>query len=693
MNHQRLDDFSSLFEFLPIGAYRSAPNGQQIRANSALVKLNGYQTETEMLASVKDIAVEWYVDPARRQQFKELMQRDGKVTQFVSEIYRHKLREKIWISENAHNVEGPDGTVLYYEGTVEDITERVKTVDELHHNLRVLRAIQELAGVGGVQHDLVNQRVTLTEHVYRMLDLDPLDHHPTPDTLLDYFTPASREIITDAVRRSDQSGEPYDLELEMVTATGKKIWVHTKNVVAFAHGKSTLRTALLQDITEKKKVDAIIWRQANFDALTGLPNRQMLRDRLEQSMLLATRSNAKVALVSIDLDNFKEVNDSLGHEAGDRLLVQAGQRIQQCVRNTDTVARMGGDEFMVVLPSPPDASILGALAQSILDALDKPFSLSDQTVYVSGSAGIAVYPSDGMDIDLLLKHADQALYEAKSAGRNRFCYFTPALQSAAEYRARLASELREAIPLGQLSVAYQPIVEMNSGRIYKAEALVRWQHPLRGDISPGVFIPIAEASQVIHDIGDWVQLQAATQAKAWRATLDPDFQITVNKSPAQFRIGNSSFEKTMALLHNLGLPGNSLVIEITEGILMDARVGINHQLAAFRAAGIEVALDDFGTGYSSMAYLQRFDIDYLKMDQTFVRGLTPGSRDHAICKAIIEMAHALGMRVIAEGVETQLQHDLLKQAGCDFAQGYWLGRPVAPADFPKSGFVAAPDPV
>ncbi len=688
MNHQSLDNFSTLFEFLPIGAYRSAPDGQQIRANPALVKLNGYSSEAEMLAGVKDIGVGWYVDAARRQQFKDLMQQDGKVTHFVSEIYRHKLRGKIWISENAHNVTGPDGAVLYYEGTVEDITAQVKTVDELNHNLRVLRAIQELAGVGGVQHDLVNQRVTLTEQVYRMLDLDPQAHHPTPETLLDYFTPASREIITAAVNRSNQSGEPYDLELEMITATGRKIWVHTKNVVVFAKGQTTLRTALLQDITERKKVDAIIWRQANFDTLTGLPNRQMLRDRLEQTMLLGKRSNAPVALMSIDLDNFKDVNDSLGHEAGDRLLVEAGQRIQQCVRTTDTVARMGGDEFMVVLSAPPDVSVLGALAQGILDALGKPFSLSDEWVYVSASAGISVFPTDGVEIDLLLKHADQALYEAKSAGRNRFCYFTPALQYAAENRARLASDLRDAIPLGQLSVVYQPIVEMRTGRIFKAEALVRWHHPTRGDISPGVFIPIAEASQVIHEIGDWVQQQAATQALAWRSTLDPDFQIAVNKSPAQFRIGNSSFKKTTDLLNSLGLPGNSLVIEITEGLLMDTRADINDQLKALRAIGIEVALDDFGTGYSSMAYLQRFEIDYLKMDQSFVRGLTPGSRDHAICKTIIEMAHALGMRVIAEGIETQLQHDVLKQAGCDFAQGYWLGRPVAPERFPTSGFAS-----
>lgn len=687
MNQQNPNDFSTLFEFLPIGAYRSAPDGRQIRANPALVKLNGYDSEAEMLSGVKDIGVGWYVNPARREQFKDLMQQEGKVIQFVSEIFRHKSRERIWISENAHTVRGSDGTVLFYEGTVEDITGQIRTTEELNHNLRVLRAIQDLAGVGGVQHDLVNQRVTLTEQVYRMLDLDPEAHQPTPETLLDYFTPASREIIAEAVNRSNMTGVPYDLELEMVTALGRKIWVHTKNVVVFVNGKTTLRTALLQDITERKKVDAIIWRQANFDTLTGLPNRQMLRDRLEQTMLLGKRSNTPVALMSIDLDNFKDVNDSLGHEAGDQLLVEAGRRIQQCVRTTDTVARMGGDEFMVVLAAPPDVSVLGALAQGIVDALSKPFSMSNEWVYVSASAGISVFPTDGVEIDLLLKHADQALYEAKSAGRNRFCYFTPALQNAAANRAWLASELRDAITLNQLSVVYQPIVEMHSGRIFKAEALVRWHHPSRGDISPGVFIPIAEASQMIHTIGDWVQLQAATQALAWRASLDPDFQIAVNKSPAQFRNGHSYFQRTIDLLNRLGLPGNSLVIEITEGLLMDGRTDIDDQLKVLRASGIEVALDDFGTGYSSMAYLQRFDIDYLKMDQTFVRGLLPNSRDHAICKTIIEMAHALGMRVIAEGVETKLQYDLLLQAGCDFAQGYWLGRPVKPEHFPTSGFV------
>ena len=684
MNHLDHDNFSSLFEFLPIGAYRSAPDGRQLRANPALVKLNGYENESQMLAHVTNIGVGWYVDPQRRQQFKDLMERDGQVSHFVSEIHRYHSRDKIWISENAHTVKDANGTTRYYEGTIEDITDQINQLAELNHNLRVLHAVQELAMVGGVQNDLVNQRVTLTEQVYRMLDLDPNAHRPSPETLLDYFTPVSREIVSAAIEKSLKTGEPYDLELEMVTATGRKIWVHTKNVVKVVNGQTTMRTALLQDISDRKKADAIIWRQANFDSVTGLPNRQMLRDRLEQAIQLSKRGNLPVALMSIDLDNFKEVNDSLGHAAGDRLLTQVGQRIQQCIRITDTVARMGGDEFMVVLQAPQDASILGALAQNILDALSQPFSLLDQTVFVSASAGISVYPNDGLEIEVLYKHADQALYEAKSAGRNRFCYFTPSLQATAENRAYLAAELREAIGLGQLSVVYQPIVELNSGQIFKAEALLRWLHPLRGQISPSVFIPIAESSRLIQDIGEWVQLQATTQVGIWRKTLNPDFQISVNMSPVQFRIGKNSLEKTAQLLTSRGLTGDSLVIEITEGLLMDTRTDINEQLIAMHAMGIQVAIDDFGTGYSSLAYLQRFNIDYLKLDQSFVKGLTSDSRDHALCRAIIEMAHALGMRAIAEGVETQNQYDLLKAAGCDFAQGYWLGRPVPAELFPTS---------
>ena len=673
--------FLSLFEFLPIGAYRSSVDGKQLRANPALVQLNGYASEAEMLAAVQDIGPEWYVTAGRRQAFSDILEREGSIRGFVSEVYRHRTRERIWISENAHIVRAADGQILYYEGTVEDVTEQIAALAELRLGNRVLSATQELAGVGGVYNDLVLQRVTLTDEVYRMLDLDPREHHPSHTTLLDYFTPESRHLIGAAIQHSNKTGESYDLELEMVTAKGRKIWVHTKNVVTMADGRAVQRTALLQDITVRKQANSIIWQQANFDALTGLPNRRMLRDRLEQDILRSQRDGLPVAVIFFDLDHFKEVNDSLGHAFGDQLLIEAGRRIQSCVRASDTVARMGGDEFTVVLAALLDPARLELITQHILDALALPFELGGERVFISGSAGITLFPADGQAIDDLLRQADQALYEAKAGGRSRFSYFTPALQRAAQNRLSVGKDLRNALPLGQMHLVYQPIVEIATGHIFKAEALLRWNHPDRGAVEPGVFIPVAESIGLISEIGNWVFQQACLQVAEWRKTLHPQFQISVNKSPAQFRNGAAAQQMLFDQLRELGLSGDSLAVEITEGLLLDRNADVNARLRELHGAGIQVALDDFGTGYSSLAYLQSFDIDYLKIDQRFVQGLDGPSRNYALCKAIILMAHELGMRVIAEGVETQQQHALLKSAGCDFAQGYWLGRPVKPTDF------------
>ena len=680
-------DFASFFEFLPVGAYRATQQGQLLRANPALVQMNGYAAEADLLAGVMGPAVDWYVQPGRKQVFTDLLERDGKVIGFVSEIYRHKTRERIWISESAHWVRSASGLALYYEGTVEDITAQTALMEALRRSNEVLAATQELAGVGGVYNDLVQQQVTLTDEVYRILDLNPNEHRPSPATVFDYFTPASKTLIEGAIAHSNITGEPYDLELEMLTATGRRIWVHTKNVVTMREGRVALRTALLQDVTERKRAEALIWQQANFDALTGLPNRRMFKDRLAQDMLRSRRDGKPIAVLFIDLDRFKEVNDSLGHASGDDLLVEAGHRIQACVRASDTVARMGGDEFTVVLAALLEPTRVENIAQAILTALAEPFILSGERAFISGSIGITVFPSNGAETDDLLKQADQALYDAKSGGRGRFSYFTPALQHAAEGRMRMANDLRDAVRLNQLYMVYQPIVEMATGKVQKAEALLRWQHPLRGIVSPGVFIPVAESSGLIDEIGDWAFRQAAQQVLEWRSTRDPQFQISVNKSPAQFRDGHIVPSDWPEHLASLGLAGDSLVVEITEGLLLEGRPLVLERLAALRAAGVQVALDDFGTGYSSLSYLQRFDIDYLKIDQSFVRGLTQGSRNHALCEAMIVMAHKLGMRVIAEGVETAEQHALLLQAACDFAQGFWLGHPVAPAQFGLPGVV------
>ena len=433
----------------------------------------------------------------------------------------------------------------------------------------------------------------------------------------------------------------------------------------------------IRDITRQKKSEELIWNQANFDTLTGLPNRHMFYDRLTQDIKKAHRAGLKTALLFIDLDKFKEVNDTLGHSMGDILLQEAARRISGCVRETDTVARLGGDEFTVILAELDDTGSVERIAENILQNMAKPFRLNDEMAYVSASIGITLHPNDATEAEGLLKNADQAMYAAKNGGRNRFSYFTQSMQQTAQARLRLTSELRGALAAGQFRIHYQPIVNLATGRIIKAEALIRWQHPVRGMVSPAEFIPLAEETGLIVEIGDWVFREAARQLQQWRTLYNPGFQISVNVSPVQLSntIGNS-YKAWFGYLQELGLPGQNVVIEITEGLLLGADSGITGKLLEFRDAGIQVAIDDFGTGYSSLSYLKKFDIDYLKIDQSFVRDLVTDPDDMALSEAIIVMAHKLDLKVIAEGVETEAQRKLLTEAYCDYAQGYLFSKPV-----------------
>ncbi|WP_051937701.1 EAL domain-containing protein [Ferriphaselus sp. R-1] len=453
------------------------------------------------------------------------------------------------------------------------------------------------------------------------------------------------------------------------------------NTIYHSGGSVDRRVGIFSDISARKQSEELIWRQANFDTLTELPNRRMFRDRLRIEVSKAHREGHMLALLFIDLDRFKEVNDTLGHEAGDQLLVQAALRITACLRETDTVARLGGDEFTVILPGLNDCNDVERIAQTLITRLSEPFTLLDiHEAYVSASIGIAIYPDDGQDESDLIKHADQAMYAAKAGGRNRYSYFTHALQEVAQNRLRLANALRGALEFGQMHVVFQPIVRLSDGHIHKAEALLRWQHPVRGFVSPAEFIPLAEEIGLIGELGNWVFRQSMDWVQRWHALHQGELQVSVNMSPLQFH-GADTSQSWDEYLSGAQLTGHNVIIEITEGLLLHADPSITDKLLRYRDLGIQVAIDDFGTGYSSLAYLRKFDIDYLKIDQAFVRPLDEDVDSQVLVEAIVVMAHKLGLKVIAEGVETEAQRDFLRGIGCDYGQGYVFSRPVQPEAF------------
>ena len=469
---------------------------------------------------------------------------------------------------------------------------------------------------------------------------------------------------------------------ENITRDGRIITCEWYNTPILNEQGETIGVASLgEDITAKKQAEEMIWTQANYDSLTGLANRKLLQDRLDQEIRKAHRSGESVALIYLDLDQFKDVNDTLGHHVGDNLLKAAADRLTGHIREVDTVARIGGDEFTIIMGGLSEFSSVERVACAILEQMAKPFQLDHETAYVSASIGITFYPQDGSHVDELFKNADQAMYAAKSMGRNCFQYFTPTMQHEAMTRMSTVKDLHSAIKKSEFVLHYQPIVDLATDSICKGEALIRWQHPERGLVFPDKFIAYAEESRLINDIGDWVYREALRQASLWRRDYDAEFQICVNVSTVQFDSKNSSVNRWIDQLNKLGLPGQAVAIEITESLLMENVDKFTNNLLMFRDAGIQVSLDDFGTGYSSLSYLKKFDIDYLKIDRSFVQNLGQDSDDIVLCHAIIAMAHKLGLKVVAEGIETCQQRALLESAGCDYGQGYLFSKAVPAQDF------------
>lgn len=440
-------------------------------------------------------------------------------------------------------------------------------------------------------------------------------------------------------------------------------------------------SAYIRDISERKQSEAIIWNQANFDSLTNLPNRNLFLERLEHEILNSDRSSLSLALLYLDLDRFKDINDSLGHDMGDLLLIEIAGRLKQAVREVDTVSRISGDEFTIILGKIDDQLSVQRVCQQIHQTLSKPFQLDNENVHVTASIGVSFYPGDATDIEALQRNADQAMYAAKQQGRNRYQFFTPELQERALRKRKLINDLRDAMQQGQFEIYYQPIVDLRDDSMTRAEALLRWHHPESGIISPSVFVPIAEETGMITEIGDWVFYQVCEQIQEWQKIFASDFQVSVNTSPLQWIDKSAAINQWFKYINDQGISGTAISVEITEGLLMEAEDLITNRLLDFRDAGIQVAIDDFGTGYSSLSYLKQFDIDYLKIDQSFVRNLEEDTNDRTLCEAIIVMAHKLDIKVIAEGVETKSQDRMLRDFGCDYAQGYLYSRPISALDF------------
>ena len=456
-----------------------------------------------------------------------------------------------------------------------------------------------------------------------------------------------------------------------------------ENSVAPIHdrqGELTGTVVVFRDVSAARAMSQQMAHSAEHDFLTGLPNRMLLNDRITQAVTMARRHSKQIAVLFLDLDGFKHINDSLGHPVGDRLLQSVAKRLIDCGRASDTVSRQGGDEFVVLLSELQQPEDAANAARRMLQTVAEAHSIEEHELHVTTSIGVSIYPDDGEDAETLVKNADTAMYQAKENGRQSYQYFTSAMNSRAVERQSIEESLRRALERRQFALHYQPKINFKTGAITGAEALLRWTHPTRGSVSPMQFIPVAEACGLIRPIGSWVLRQACAQARAWVDAGLPVTTMAVNVSAMEFRDGSFS-EGLFAILSDTGLDPRSLELELTESVLMKHPESSAAILQSLRARGVQVALDDFGTGYSSLSYLQKFPIDALKIDQSFVAQITADADDTSIVTAVISMAQNLKLRVVAEGVETIEQKDFLEAHQCDEAQGYYFSRPVLPEQF------------
>ena len=493
----------------------------------------------------------------------------------------------------------------------------------------------------------------------------------------------SRETIPNPMEMAIRQNRTLQLPSSCLLVRHDGFEIPIESSVAPIHdrgGQVLGAVIVFRDVSAAREMARQIAYSAQHDFLTGLPNRMLLNDRVNQAIHLASRHMKKVAVLFLDLDGFKHINDSLGHRIGDRLLQAIAKRLVDCVRGSDTVSRQGGDEFVVLLLEVDQPEGAATMARRMLQTMAEPHSIDHHDLHVTISIGVSVYPDDGLDAETLIKNADTAMYQAKEDGRHSYQFFKPAMNVRAVERQSIEESLRRALERREFALHYQPRINLKTLAITGAEALIRWTHPTRGLVSPGQFIPIAEDCGLILPIGKWVLREACKQARAWLDAGLPLGTVAVNISAIEFREENF-LEGVFAILKDTGLDPSSLELELTEGVLMKHADSTALLLEALRARGVRVAVDDFGTGYSSLSYLRKFPIDALKIDQSFVRQITTVADETTIVTAVISMGRSLKLRIVAEGVETEAQLAFLQAHECDEAQGYYFSRPVPPQQF------------
>jgi diguanylate cyclase (GGDEF)-like protein/PAS domain S-box-containing protein len=618
------------------------------------------------------------------EQLKQALIR-GEAIQDVELLNYNKQGKAYWVLLSIQPIHSATGEITHYVSTQVDITEKRATEDLLRASERRLAEAQLVARMGSYEYDIAQDALIWSAEVYRLLNIPQTRLALTLAEFAEHIHPADREKVLQTYRDACSRQGEYELEYRVSHTDEEVRWLRERGKYLAADDRMQHRLAgVLIDVTASRvNLDRLNYL-ASHDPLTGLANRDQLKRALDDAIDGAQRHGGVLPLILIDLDRFKLINDTLGHQVGDEVLIEISHRLRSCVRGSDVVARLGGDEFVVVFSAVRDAEFVSQMCRKILACLVEPVFTHGTELNISGSLGVSLYPQDASTADELLRNADAAMYQAKAQGRNTAHFFSPELSERSRYRFEQESLLRLALPRNELLLHFQPQINASNGGLVGFEALVRWQCGQRGLVPPNEFIPLAEETGLIGAIGHWVLEQACKQWSAWQPIWqsrhpERSLRISVNLSAHQLR--DKDLAKNIAdLMERYGMPVETLELELTESVAMHDPGASIQMMRKLREIGILLAVDDFGTGYSSLSYLKMLPIQRLKLDRSFVTDIEIDSDDKAICTATIALAHSLGLEVVAEGVETVKQHAFLLSLGCDLMQGYRFSRPVPAED-------------